>query len=157
MKKLFVSIFIAFFAQLAITSAVNAQTLEAWDWNKGVTFEAYTDMTVKTNNASEFEAENKNIYMFYQLSTWTYSSYEDMGRKLGEIAVEVGFPSNAEIDELNNKGLPGAYILANVEGVNMIMFAIGNDKKNVSVLGLVTYKSGYKSDALKMIRKVYME
>src|SRR5690606_22385755 len=101
MKKQLLFIAMAFLAQLFISNKVDAQELEAWEWSKGVVFNTYSDMTEEVNNAEEFSARSNNIYIYYSVMTFDFDSYEDMGRQLGELAIEMGFSSDSEIDEIN--------------------------------------------------------
>lgn len=158
MKKTFITLLLTVFAQFFIFNQLSAQELEAWDWSKNVTFHTYSDMVEVTNNAEEFEAKSDNMHMHIMVMNWEFSSYEDMGSQLGEFALELGFSSeNSEIDELNNDNLPGAYILGKVDGENTILFIVGNDELNVSVVGIVKYANGYRSDALRIVRKIYID
>lgn len=157
MKKNLTILFFAFLAQMLMSQSILAQELEPWDWSKNITFNTYDDMRELTNNAEEFEAKSDNIHLHYMVMDWEFSSYEDMGKQLGEFAIDYGFSSDSEIDELNNENLPGAYILGKVEGENTILFIIGNDELNVSVIGLVKYVNGYRSDAMTLVKKIYID
>jgi len=157
MKKQLLFIAMAFLAQLFISNKVDAQELEAWEWSKGVVFNTYSDMTEEVNNAEEFSARSNNIYIYYSVMTFDFDSYEDMGRQLGELAIEMGFSSDSEIDEINTASLPGAYILGKIKGDNAILFLIGNDVKNVAVVGYMEYKTGYKRQALELAKNIYLE
>lgn len=152
MKKTIYALILA----LVTSFTLHAQELEEWEWTQDIVFSLYSDMNEITNNSSEFEASSDNIHSYYAILEWDFDDYEDMGASLGLLAVEKGFSSDAEIEGLGNINLPGAYIQERVDGVNMIFFIIGNPEYNIAIAGYLTYATGYKQNALSMIKSIQL-
>lgn len=131
---------------------LQAQKFIEWTWEThGLQFAAPEDMIVETNNGDQFGARLRNDLLHLYIFPWqdqdlTKASLDDEVKKLMK---SLGYRGTKQI-ELELNGFEGSYILAEKDGVTVILEGLLDPDSATNFYALIVYGADYEDEAIKI-------
>jgi len=130
-----------------LSTQLSAQTTDMhWDTH-GVAFTVPSDFKIKTNNAEEYTAENKNISLSIIPVQDENVTKEHLAEAVTTMAKELDYDVISKAAEASIDDFEGYYVVGKKNGVNALLMAILDTESSTNLLVVVVYANGFEKAA----------
>lgn len=152
--KFYVSSLFTMLTLFFLTTTLNAQTDMEWDTH-GVGFSVPDNFKIETNNAEEFTASNKNLYVSILPIQDESITKDDLAGAVDAFAKELKYDRIQEGDEIDIDDFTGYYIKGRKDHANAVLLALLDKESSTNLLVVIVYADGYEDQAVNIAKSFY--
>ena len=147
MKKF---VFFLFLISVLTTTTLSAQTEWHWDTH-GIAFNAPENFRITKNDASEFEANNSNIYL--SIIPWQDGEVSEgnMAEMILGIAKEMKYDNLHDADKLAVSDFSGYFVEGSKDGANAFIACLIDTESSTNMIVIITYNDGFVDPAADIL------
>lgn len=128
---------------------VYAQTEMRWDTH-GVGFTVPSNFKIETNNAEEYTASNKNLYLSIIPIQDENLTKDHLADAVIEMAKGLEYDVVDEVDKADVDDFTGYYVKGRKDGVNAVLMALMDTESSTNLLVVIIYADGYEDAAVDL-------
>lgn len=144
---------ILLFLTISLTQlGLQAQRFMDWTWDThGLKFSAPDDMKVETNDGDQFGARLENDLLHLYIFPWQDIDLTKatLNAEVKKLMKSLGY-RGTNLVELDLNGFEGSYILAEKDGVTVILEGLLDPDSATNFYALIIYGPGYDDEAIKI-------